>query len=457
MERRFEVRKQELMKECEVPPAVFDGMMERLRRFAQPFAASLCRQEQVGHAWTYMAGLLSDLERKNVESIAYRHDLDRQALQHFVGSAPWDHRPLLDELARQVAETLGETDGVLVFDPSGFKKSGHDSVGVDRQWLGRFGKIDNGQVGVYLCYASRQEHALVDVRLYLPQSWAKDSKRRKKCGVPKEIRFATRHQLSLEMLDQHGIQLPHAWVAGDVEMGRSTRFRRDLRTRNERYLLGVPSNTAVRDLQAEPPPWRGKGSKPKRRFEQAQAWAAALPESAWTRIDVRDGHRGPLVLDIVKTRVQAKTDTNGVGPEELLVVARRREDDGTWIHAYYLSNAPADTSLAELARVAKAEHRVEDCFQRAKSEAGLADYEVRTWIGWYHHQTLSFLAGWFLVQETQRGKKIHAGLDGVTSPRGTGNAATARLWLLPSQLHSPRNPTPSKANGPGSTLSLATT
>jgi hypothetical protein len=219
----------------------------------------------------------------------------------------------------------------------------------------------------------------------------------------------------------------------------------------------TPSNTAVRDLQAEPPPWRGKGSKPKRRFEQAQAWAAALPESAWTRIDVRDGHRGPLVLDIVKTRVQAKTDTNGVGPEELLVVARRREDDGTWIHAYYLSNAPADTSLAELARVAKAEHRVEDCFQRAKSEAGLADYEVRTWIGWYHHQTLSFLAGWCLVQETQRGKKIHAGLDGVTSPRGTGNAATARLWLLPSQLHSPRNPTPSKANGPGSTLSLATT
>jgi SRSO17 transposase len=307
-------------------------------------------------------------------------------LQHFVGSAPWDHRPLLDELARQVAETLGETDGVLVFDPSGFKKSGHDSVGVDRQWLGRFGKIDNGQVGVYLCYASRQEHALVDVRLYLPQSWAKDSKRRKKCGVPKEIRFATRHQLSLEMLDQHGIQLPHAWVAGDVEMGRSTRFRRDLRTRNERYLLGVPSNTAVRDLQAEPPPWRGKGSKPKRRFEQAQAWAAALPESAWTRIDVRDGHRGPLVLDIVKTRVQAKTDTNGVGPEELLVVARRREDDGTWIHAYYLSNAPADTSLAELARVAKAEHRVEDCFQRAKSEAGLADGRdchaaVRRWCG----------------------------------------------------------------------------
>ena len=106
--------------------------------------------------------------------------------------------------------------------------------------------------------------------------------------------------------------------------------------------------------------------------------------------------------------MQAKTDTHGVGPEELLVVARRREDDGTWIHDYCLSNAPPDTPLAELARVVKAEHRVEDCFQRAKSEAGLADYEVRTWIGWHHHQTLALLASWFLVQETQRGNKIHA-------------------------------------------------
>jgi len=229
-----------------------------------------------------------------------------------------------------------------------------------------------------------------------------------------------------------------------------------LRARNECYFLGVPSNTAVRDLQAEPPPWRGSGSKPKRRFVQAQAWAAALPEIAWTRINVRDGHRGPLVLDIVKTRVQAKTDTNGVGPEELLVVARRREDDGTWIHDYYLSNASADTPLAELARVAKAEHRVEDCFQRAKSEAGLADYEVRTWIGWHHHQTLSLLASWFLVQETQRGKKTHTGFDSIPSPCGSGNAPTTRLWLLPTQLHSPRDPTPNKANSPGTSLSLAT-
>ncbi len=457
MERRYEVRKQMLMKECKVPRRVFDGMTERLRAFAEPFVASLCRCEQAEHTRTYLEGLLSDLERKNVESIAYRHDQDRQALQHFIGIAGWDHQPLLHELIRQVSRTLGDPEAVLVFDPSGFKKSGHDSVGVDRQWLGRFGKIDNGQVGVYLCYASRKEHVLVDVRLYLPQSWTTDKNRRKKCGVPKEIRFATRHQLSLEMLDHRGSLLPHAWVAGDVEMGRSTRFRRDLRARSERYLLAVPSNTAVRDLEGEPPPWRGRGTKPKRRFEQAQAWAAALPESAWTRVAVRDGHRGPLVVDIVKRRVEAKTDTKTIGPEELLVVIRRQEDDGTWIHDYGLSNASPDTPLAELARVAKAEHRVEDCFQRAKSEAGLADYEVRTWTGWYHHQTLSLLACWFLVRETLRGKKIHACSDAVASPCGPSDDPSARMWLSPPVLHSPRNPTPSRTNSTSTILPLATT
>ena len=457
MERRYEVRKQALMRECEVPRRVFEGMMERLRAFAEPFVASLCRCEQAEHTRTYLAGLLSDLKRKNVESIAYRHDQDRQALQHFIGMAGWDHQPLLHELTRQVSRTLGDPEAVLVFDPSGFKKSGHDSVGVDRQWLGRLGKIDNGQVGIYLCYASRKEHVLVDVRLYLPQSWATNQKRRTKCGVPKAIRFATRHQLSLEMLDRRGSSLPHAWVAGDVEMGRSTRFRRDLRARSERYLLAVPSNTTVRDLEGEPPAWRGSGSKPKRRFEQAQAWAAALPPSAWTRVDVRDGHRGPLVVDIVKRRVQAKTDTKTIGPEELLVVIRRQEDDGTWIHDYGLSNASPHTPLAELARVAKAEHRVEDCFQRAKSEAGLADYEVRTWKGWHHHQTLSLLACWFLVQESLRGKKTHACFDGVASPCGPSDDPPARMWLSPPVLHSPRNPTPSRTNSASTILPLATT
>jgi SRSO17 transposase len=442
MERRFEVRMNELLRECEVPPEVFEGVLERLRRFVEPFAVSLCRLEQGIHARTYVAGLLSNLDRKNVESIAYRHDQDRRALQNFIGCSSWDHEPLLEELTQQVATALGETDGVIVFDPSAFPKKGQHSVAVDRQWCGRLGKVDNCQLGVFLAYVTRKEQALLDMRLYLPKCWATDRRRRKECGVPKHLRYRTRHQLALEMLDRRGSQLPHSWIAGDDEMGRSTRFRRALRERGERYLLAVPSNTIIRDLDAPAPPWRGSGLKPKPPFEQVRRWAAALSPQAWTRIDVRDGHKGPLVVESVKTRVEAKTDTRCIGPEEVLVVTRTIDESGDTKIDYYLSSALPETPLEEFVRVAKAEHRVEECLQRAKSEAGLADYEVRTWTGWHHHQALSLIATWFLVQESQRGKKTYAGDDCLASSHGTGHVFALRLRLPSSQLHRPRNTTP---------------
>src|SRR5262249_28472601 len=155
------------------------------------------------------------------------------------------HRPLIHELARQVGRELGTPEGVLVFDPSGFAKKGTASVGVQRQWLGRLGKVDNGQVGIFMGYATPHAHALVDVRLFVPQSWAKDRTRRKRCGIPKSVRYRTRHELALEMLQETGPLLPHGWITGDDEMGRSSRFRAELRRRGERYVLAVPSNTTV--------------------------------------------------------------------------------------------------------------------------------------------------------------------------------------------------------------------
>lgn len=413
MERRFELRLGELLEDAVLDPRIPEGMLDRLEQFVEPFAACLTSSEQRQHAREYVAGLFSDVKRKNSETIAYLHDQDRQAMQKFIGQSPWDHRLLIAELAQQVGMELGEPDGVLVFDPSGFKKQGKDSVGVARQWCGRLGKIDNCQVGVYLGYVSRIDHALVDVRLYLNKEWAKDRRRRKKCGVPREIRFRTRHALALEMLAEHGEVLPHAWIAGDDEMGRSSAFRRELRGLGERYLLAVPSNTLVRDLNAEPPPYSGRGRHPQVPFTRVDRWCAALPEDAWTTIDVRDGARGPLVVQAVKTRVQAKTDRRRNGPEETLVILREVQDDGTMKHDYSLSNAPAETPLAEFARVAKAEHRIEECLERAKGEAGLAQYQVRNWNGWHRHQTLSLLAAWFLTREDLRGKKIHPGADGT--------------------------------------------
>ena len=416
MDRRFEARKREMLEDCQVAPEVFQGMLRRLEEFARPFLAFLARSEQMDHAVHYCAGLLSDLEQKNCEAIAYRHDEDRQGLQLFIGCSPWDHHPWIGELCRQVGEEIGEADGVIALDPSAFPKSGKHSVGTQRQWCGRLGKLDNCQVGVFMGYVSGQEHALVNMRLYLPKDWAKDRARRKRCGVPRAVRYQTRHQLALQMLAESGHLLPHAWVTGDDEMGKPYRFRRDLDDLGEQYLLAVPDNTSIRDLEAEPPPYKGRGTHPKVPFQRVSKWKDSLPDEAWTKIEVRDAEKGPLVVQIVKRSVCTRTERRTVGEPETLVVIRYREE-GAIKHDYYLSNGSVDTRLETFARVAKAHHRIEHCIQRGKSEAGLADYQVRTWRGWHHHMTLSMVATWFLIRETRRGGKMDSSTHGSAGSR----------------------------------------
>ena len=419
--REFEACKEKLVGECCMAPQVLDRVMSRLERFMKPFVDNLIRREQIEYAGTFVRGLLSDLEHKNSESIAYRFEQERMPLQWFIGVSPWDDAPLRDELVSQVGRQLGENDGVIVFDPSAFPKSGKQSVGVARQWCGRLGKVDNCQVGIYMGYVSGREHALIDMRLYLPKEWAKDRKRRKKAGIPKEVRYRTRHQLCLEMLEKHGEKLPHSWITGDDEMGRPYWFRRRLNELTERYLLAVPSNTLVRDLHVDPPEYSGRGRHPKRPWTRVDKWTQALDEKDWTVIDVRDGAKGPIIVEAVKRQVVGRANNTGQeGHEEVLVVIRYKDRDDRRVVKtdYHLSNGTFDTELADFVRAAKAEHRVEECIQRSKSEAGLADYEVRTWRGWHHHQTLSLIATWFLVTETRRGKKIHASDYGSATPRG---------------------------------------
>jgi SRSO17 transposase len=252
-------------------------------------------------------------------------------------------------------------------------------------------------------YVGRQDHALVNVRLYLTKEWSGNRTRRREAGVPRNVRFQTRHQQALDMLNEQGSLLPHQWVTGDDEMGRSSAFRGNLRERGEHYLLAVPSNTLIRDLEAEPPVYSGRGRRPERSFQRVDGWCAALAETAWTQIDVRDGEKGPLVIEAVQRRVQARAGRQ-VGPEEILFVTRELQSDRSYKHDYYLAFAASGTSSAEFARVTKAEHRIEECIKRGKSDAGLADYQVRNWIGWHHHQTLSLIAAWFLSEETRRGK-----------------------------------------------------
>jgi SRSO17 transposase len=435
MDRRAKACMEALLAECEVRPESLREVPAHLVKFIRPFQECLVGNAPRKHAVEYVQGLLSNVKRKNVESIAYQLDQDRRNLQHFIGTAPWDHVPLVDELCRQVGSELGESDGVLVIDPSAFPKCGKKSVGVARQWCGRLGKIDNCQVGVYLAYVSRREQALCDLRLYLPKVWTDDRKRCRAAGVPKPVRHCTRHELALEMILARRETLPHGWVTADDEFGKVGHFRRDLHDMGERYLLAVPHNLTVRILDGEEVPHRGAGEPKPRSFVRLDKIRCELPATAWSRIEVRDGEKGPLVVEVaVVPRVQAKAARRHMPYAEALVFIRYVDAHGTRHEDYYLSDAASDTAPAEFARVASAERRVEECFRRGKSETGMAHYEVRTWCGWHHHQVLSLIATWFMVQETRRGKKIDTSVESSATAADHCSTTPSRMEPNESRL-----------------------
>jgi hypothetical protein len=261
------------------------------------------------------------------------------------------------------------------------------------------------------------------------------------------------------MLDQHGQTLPHQWIAGDDEMGRPYWFRRRLKNRNEQYLLAVPSNTLIRDMDADPPEYSGRGRKPKRPWTRVDQWKQARSEDEWVEIDVRDGAKGPLIVEMVKRQVVARTDRRQEGHAEVLVVIRYKDRDNEQVTKtdYYLSNASSDTPELEFARVAKAEHRIEECIRRGKSEAGLGDYQIRNWKGWYHHQTLSLIASWFLVSETLRGKKMDPGHHRSANPARHCLDPSPHLPLRHAQTPNVRTRTTSRTKRTGALLSLEAT
>ena len=200
-------RQEELLSDCVVFPDVFDHMVDGLRDFVVPYQHALETEASQRNVHLYLVGLLSHLDRKNAETIAAFVDVERLVMQEFIGTAPWDHRPLITVLVEQVADRLGEPDGIIAFDPSSFPKRGTHSVGVKRQWCGHRGKVDNCQVGVFMGYVSHDDHALLDFRLSLPEDWAHDEQRRQECHVPQEVQYQTRHEQCLEMLNEWGEQV----------------------------------------------------------------------------------------------------------------------------------------------------------------------------------------------------------------------------------------------------------
>ncbi|MCM8735764.1 IS701 family transposase [Azospirillum sp. A1-3] len=344
-----------------------------LEALATRIGPRFCRPEARERARRYLAGLLAPLERKNGWHLAEAAgDASPDSVQDFLARMRWDADAVRDDLRAYVVEHLGDPDAVLVLDETGFLKKGERSVGVQRQYSGTAGRIENCQIGVFLGYAGRHGYALIDRTLYLPQSWAGDEERRRTAWVPETVAFATKPKLGLTMLERAlDAGVPCAWVAGDSVYGTDSAIRRELERRRVGYVLTVTSGQRL---------WPGTVSD----------WVEEVPADGWHRLSAGDGTKGPRLYDWARLPFRGAPE----GWSKALLI-RRRLGDGEL--TFYLTCAPEGTALADLVRVAGVRWTIESAFEMAKSEVGLDQYEVRSWTGWHRHITLAMLAFAFLT------------------------------------------------------------
>jgi SRSO17 transposase len=347
---------------------LFDELMSLI-------AGRFGRAEPRRTAREFVLGLLSPVERKNCWWLAEQagHG-DPQAMQRLLRTAVWDADAVRDDVRGFVAGRLGDAAGVLICDETGFLKKGIGSVGVQRQYSGTAGRIENSQVGVFLSYASARGRALIDRRVYLPKSWTGDPQRCAAAGVPAEVKFATKPELALDMITGAvAARMPAAWAASDELYGDNGAFRAGVAKLGLGYVLAVSCDHRI-------PAFPG-GS---RRLRADQV-AAAVPGRCWQRISAGTGSKGPRWYDWAWASAHQ--------PGHSLLI--RRGSDGTL--AFYRCWSPAPVALAALVRVAGMRWSVEEQFQAAKSQAGLDHYQVRTWTGWHRFITLAMLAVAFLM------------------------------------------------------------
>lgn len=363
------------------------------------------------HARHYLSGLLGTQRRKNIERIeADVAESDYEGMQQFISASPWDHRAVMRQVAEQAEATLGGApDTALYVDETSFVKKGEASVGVQRQYCGRLGKLENCQVGVFASLGCGGRAALVDFRLFLPEAWVEDPARCAKARVPAAERVhRTKTELALSMVQaarERGSS--HRWVGGDEVYGNNQAFTAALEDLGEVFLLDVASNLRVwgHDPRPQPPASSpGQPGRPRTRTRPAAATAQAVKIATLTQRDFAAHAREVIIRDATKGTLRARLWVRPVwvwdgsastARARLLIV--RAEGDGTF--KYSLSNAAADTSWERLAYMQAQRFWIERCFQDAKSELGMAHYEVRGWIGWHHHMALVCLALLFLLQE----------------------------------------------------------
>ncbi|WTD79618.1 IS701 family transposase [Streptomyces sp. NBC_01635] len=337
----------------------------------------------------YVHGLLGPVGRKNswqlAEYVGHRSPAALQpcspaALQNLLNRARWNADEVRDDLQEYVSEKLGVPDGVLIVDDTGFLKKGTVSAGVQRQYSGTAGRTENCQIGVFAAYSSQRGRALVDRELYLPKAWTSDRERCRAAKIPDNREFATKGDLAKTMIQRAlASPLPIAWVTADSAYGQEWRLRRMLEEAGVGYVLAVPKSQSVPALG------------------RIDLVIAQAPDEAWERHSCGDGAKGPRVYDWAAAKLPANIVFDPDPPtHHRWVLARRSLSDPGEI-AYYLAYAPVGTEVPELARIAGSRWAIEECFQAAKNECGLDEYEVRRCPGWYRHITLVMLAHAFLA------------------------------------------------------------
>lgn len=387
-------------------------LLPELQAYHEVYSRLFQRREQREQSLRYLQGLLSTSPNKSSECMVLHMSGDQphtiRAVQQFIGQGAWDDAAILAQHWREVAQDLGEKDGVLILDGSDFPKQGKESVGVKRQWCGQLGKTANCQAGVFLGYASGKGQTLLHRRLYMPQEWLTEAayaERRQRCSVPATLTFQTKPQLGLTMLREvaEAASLPFRWLTCDEAFGRDSEFLAQAAA-YVTFFAEVPHDTLV--WQHRPatalPPWSGRGRKPIQERvvpgtpapQTVAALAAALPSSAWSQQTIKTGSKGPIVADFACLRV-VTAHAGLPGPDYWLIL--RRQPDTAELKTY-LSNAPANTPQHTFVWLSGRRWPLETCFEEGKQEVGLGDYQTRTWTGWHHHMTLCILAHFFLVR-----------------------------------------------------------
>jgi SRSO17 transposase len=387
-------------------PAELAQARSQLVAFAEQMLAPLPRSDQRRWGETYLRGLMLDGHRKSIEPMAARlPDGDEQCLQQFVNQSPWAWEPVRERLAARMQEAIAPLAWII--DDTGFPKAGRHSVGVARQYSGTLGKIGNCQIGVSISAASEAASCPLDWRLFLPAAWDEDAPRRTKAHLPESERHREKWCLALEMLDElrdWGL-CPPALVA-DAGYGEVTAFRTALEERELAYVVEVKAATSAyaQDVRAERPVWRGAGRPPAARYRQPPASLRALAlaagfeascEVAW-----REGSRGTMSARFLALRVRpANVGLRRAHPAELPIrwLLCQWPEGEAEPSKYWLANLPAETTLAELVRLAKLRWRIELDYRELKDALGLDHFEGRSFRGWHHHVTLVSLAHGFLT------------------------------------------------------------